>query len=73
MRRNHAARLGAASLASFPMEQTREVSKVAELHRRARDSLASVDVALASTENRGFSGGRQLPRTFRVVDAQEAP
>jgi hypothetical protein len=68
-----AARLGAAALADFPLEQTREEAAVAELHRRARDSLARVEVALVSADAKGFAGGRTLPRTFSVVTAPEAP
>jgi hypothetical protein len=63
-----AARLGAATLADFPMEQVKDDVAVGELHRRARDRLASVEVSLDSTELTGFAGHRRLARTLRAIE-----
>jgi hypothetical protein len=62
-----AALLAAAALAQFPLERVEDARKVAALHRRARDELASATAALWSSQAQGFSGKRALERTPRVV------
>ena len=62
-----AATIAAASLADFPLDRVEEKGAVVGLHWRAQGRLLHTDVALWTTNARGFGGSNVLPRTFEVV------
>lgn len=66
-----AALLGAAALENFSLERVDDARAVAALHARARDALSRVNVALWTSQTRGFGGGQQLTRRFSLVEARQ--
>ncbi len=68
-----AAALARAALADFPEQRVVDQAQVGELHARARSALERVEVALETSDLRGFGGKHVLPRTLGVVDRGPRP
>jgi hypothetical protein len=63
-----AALLAARALESLPPEGLVRGGSVEVLHEKARDALARAEAALWTSEARGFTGARVLPRKLGVLE-----
>ena len=60
--------LATSALAGFPLERVDDPDAVADLHRRARESLSRARAELWSTERAGFAGSRTVGRRMTAVE-----
>lgn len=62
-----AALLARVALGGFPLDRVDDARVVSELHQRAALELSRAQAPLWSSDKRGFSGARVLPRTLGTV------